>query len=307
VVLVLSVLFSSCIVAGVENRGIDLATVGYLQIQDPVDGARVYLDQVFMGFIQNGSITIPIDVMATPQYSDLIIEYTGYQTYIGPLPSLVPSKTVSVISNLNKVGYGRMGIILFESGLAGTELYLNNEKKGVTPDSGILQIQTVPDGLYEFTVKRPGNLSISQQQYVSSNAITVYRVKMEPAVTGNVYVNTTPEDAGIYLNNRYIGISPQTIPDIPVGNQTIRISREGYQDWISEITVIGAESNQIDAVLVSLPPTPTPVCPDITTSPTPVAQPQENSSVLYGFFTLLIVLVICCVAIGIWAFKREKL
>jgi|GEM_PF-978194 len=297
--------FSSGIAAGDDNGGIDLATVGYLQIQVPVDGARVYLDRNFMGFIQNGSITIPVDVMATPQYSNLIIEYTGYQTYLGPLPGLVPGKTVAVLADLNKTGYGGRGIISFESGLPGAELFLNGEKKGVTPDSGILQIQAVPAGLYQFTVKRPGNLSISEQQYVSSNAITLYRVNLKTATSGDVHINTSPEDAGVYLNNRYAGLSPLTIPDVPVGSQTVKITKEGYQDWGSDIQVVGAESNQVDAVLVSLPPTPTPACPDATTTPEPVVQP-ENSSVLYGFFILLVILLICCGVIGVWAYRNQK-
>lgn len=297
--------FSSGIVAGAENGGIDLATVGYLQIQVPVDGARVYLDQVFMGFIQNGAITIPIDVMASPRYSNLIIEYTGYQTYLGPVPALVPGKTVTVLVNLNKTGYERMGIISFESGLAGAELYINGVKKGVTPDSGNLQIQTVPDGLYEFTVKRPGNLSITQQQYVSSNAVTVYRVNLEPATTGDVRINSTPEGAGVYLNNRNAGLTPLTIPDVPVGNLSLKITKEGYQDWGSEISVVGAEPSQVDAVLVSLPPTPTPTCPDITPSPEQ-EQPQENSSALYGVFILVVLLVLCCALIGVWTFRKQR-
>nr|WP_319538991.1 PEGA domain-containing protein [uncultured Methanospirillum sp.] len=305
VLLVMPAFFSSGIVAGAESGGIDLATVGYLQIQAPVDGARVYLDRIFMGFIQNGAITIPVDVMASPQYSNLIIEYTGYQTYLGPLPELVPGKTVTVLADLNKTGYERRGIISFESGLPGAELYLNGEKKGVTPDSGILQIQAVPAGLYQFTVKRPGNLSISEQQYVSSNAITIYRVNLKPATTGDVHINTSPEGAGVYLNNRYAGLSPLTIPEVPVGNHTVKITQEGYQDWGSEISVLGAESTQVDAVLVSLPPTPAPTCSDATPAPEPVV-PQENSSVVYGFFILLVILIICCGVIGVWAFRRQK-
>lgn len=292
-------------VAGAEKDGIDLATVGYIQIQSPVDGARVYLDRVFMGFIQNGTVTIPIDVTATPRYSDLIIEYTGYQTYIGPLPSMVPEKTVGISVELNKTGYDRMGIVSFESGLPGAELYLNGKKKGVTPDSGNLLIQTVPSGLYDFTVRRPGNLTISQQQYVSSNAVTVYRVKMEPALTGEVQVNTTPEGAGIYLNNRYLGLSPLTIPTVQVGDQNVKITREGYQDWAGEITVVGAGSNKVDAVLVSLPPSPTPTCPEVTPAPVSIT-PLENNTTLYGVFTVLIVLILCCVVLGVWAFRRQK-
>ncbi|MDD1729263.1 MAG: PEGA domain-containing protein [Methanospirillum sp.] len=305
IVLVLPVLFFSGIPASAEYETIDLATVGYLQIQTPVEGARVYLDQVFMGFIQNGSIVIPIDVMATPRYSNFIIEYSGYHTYVGPLPALIPGKTVSVSAELNKTGYEGMGIISFECGVPGAGLYLNGEKKGETPDSGNLFIQTVPSGLYQFTVKRAGNLSITQQQYVSSNAVTVYRVKLEPALSGDLVINSTPEGSGIFINNRYLGVSPLTIPDVPVGNQTIRITREGYQEWTNEIIVVGGETDQVDAVLVSLPPTVVTICPEETT-PAISSNPLENTAALYGICTILIVLVILCGLLGVWVFRKQK-
>lgn len=311
VLLLLQVVFTSGGLADEEKGIIDLDSVGYLQIQSPVEGARVYLDRLFIGFIQNGVCTIPIDVTASPQYSDLILEYTGYRTYIGPLPSMVPGKTVGVSVRMNQTGYDRCGIIQFESGLPGTELLLNGESIGFTPDSGILMIQTVPVGLYEFTVRRPENLTVITQQYVSSNAITMYQVKLEPAITGDVQINTTPEGAGIYLNNRNEGVSPLNIPDVPIGNKTVRITREGYQDWNSELMVIGGGSNKVDAVLVSIPPTPAPECPPGTPAPMPLSDLSDNTPGFSDNLTLyagivIIIGLIACIILAIWAIRRKK-
>lgn len=300
----LPVFFSSGVWADTEKTGIDLASVGYVQVQSPIDGARVYFDRVFMGFIQNGVLSVPLDVTARPRYSDLIIEYTGYPTFIGPLPDPVPGKTVGVMVELNSSGYERQGIVSFESGVTGAELLLNGVSKGITPDSGALVLETVPSGLYEFTVKRPGNLSITSQQYVSSNAVTIYRVAMQPALTGEVRINTTPKGAGIYLNNRYQGISPLTIPDVPVGNQSVQITYEGYQEWTGQIDVVGAGSDAVDAVLVSLPPTPTPVCPETTPALTPDT-PLQNGIPLYAG-VLILVGVIGCVILAVWAIEKRK-
>lgn len=294
-----------------ETSVVDLASVGYLQVQSPVDGARVYFDRQFMGFINDGAITVPVDVTAQPQYTDLIIEYTGYQTFVGLLPKPVPGKTVGVRVELNRSGYERTGIVQFESGLSGTELLLNGKSMGFTPDSGTLMIQTVPDGLYEFMVKRPGNLSIINQQYVTSNALTFYRVSLEPALTGDLQVNTTPEGAGIYLDNRYMGLSPLDLHEIPIGNKAVRIMREGYQEWTGQISVVGAGLNQIDAVLVSLPPTPSPVCPtDVqpaeSLSPEAATVPQisDNMTVYAGI--VIIITLIGCVVLGVWAYRRKQ-
>lgn len=311
VFLILPLFLSPGSVAERETGVIDLDSVGYLQIQSPVEGARVYLDRSFIGFIQNGVCTIPIDVTASPQYTDLILEYSGYRTYRGPLPDLIPGKTVGVRVELNQNGYDRFGIIQFESGLAGTELLLNGKSMGFTPDSGTLMIQTVPGGLYEFTVTRPGNLTIRAQEYVSSNAITVYRVNPEPALTGEVIINTTPDGAGIYINNRYEGLSPLNLSDVPVGNKTIRITREGYQEWNGELMVIGGGPNPVDAVLVSSPPTPVPDCPPVTPAPSQLSGACENvlqfpQNLIFIAGIGIIAVLIGCVALVIWAVRRKK-
>jgi len=310
ILLVLSLTLPSGAMAEGESGVIHLDSVGYLQIQSPVEGARVYLDRSFIGFIQNGACTIPIDVTATPPYSDLILEYTGYQTFVGPVPAITPGKTVSVKVDLSSSGYERLGMVQFESGLPETELMLNGRSMGVTPDSGTMVLQTVPVGLYDFTVKRPGNLTITSQQYVSSNAMTMYRVTLQPATTGEVIVNTTPDGAGIYLDNQYMGLSPLNLPDVAAGNKTLRITRDGYQEWSGELMVSGGVSNPVDVVLVSSPPTPSPDCPTISPA-TPATGAGIPASPISGdLFVVAGIVLICglvaCAALVIWTIMKKK-
>jgi len=149
------------------------------------------------------------------------------------------------------------------------------------------------------------------QQYVSSNAVTVYRVSLEPALTGDMQINTTPEGAGIYLDNRYEGLSPLHIPDVPIGNKTVRVTREGYQDWNGDHMVIGGDSNQVDVVLVSTPPTPVPDCPSVTPAPLPLSAMSESTpglaNNLFLFAGMAIVIgLIACIGLVIWEIRRKK-
>jgi hypothetical protein len=260
-VLFIPALFSTGTPVDARTGGIDLASIGYLQVQSPVEGARVYFDRQFMGFINDGAITVPVDVTASPQYKNLIIEYTGYQRYIGPLPTPVPGKTVGIRVELNRNGYEMTGLVRFECEMSGAELLLDGKSMGFTPDSGILVIHTVPNGLYEFTVKRPGNLTINRQHYVTTNAVTLFRVILEPALFGDMQVRTTPEGADIYIDNRLLGVSPLFLPDIPVGDQRVRITCNGYQEWTGNVTINSSGLNKIDAVLVSSLQNPTVECP----------------------------------------------
>lgn len=305
--ILLPVLCSAAVAVKPDKTEIDLNTVGYVQVQCPVDGARIYFDRAFMGFIENGELIVPLDVTARPAYADLIIEYTGYQTFIGPLPDLVPGKTVGVSAELNATGYEKHGMILFEAGYPGAELFLNGVSKGTTPDSGILQIESVPSGLYEFTAKRSGNLTITSQQYVSSNALTVFRVDLQPAMTGEIMITSTPEGADIYLNNRILGITPLDIPDLPVGTYEIRITHHEYQDWTGQITVTGGGSVSVDAVLVTIPPTPTPSCPDkpVTVTPSPPSSQIRPDVTLYAG-VVVVIGIIGCIILGVWILGKKK-
>lgn len=308
ILLILLPVFCSTAVAIEPGKTkIDLNTVGYVQVQCPVDGARIYFDRAFMGFITNGELIVPLDVTARPAHADLIIEYTGYQTFIGTLPDLVPGKTVGVSAELNATGYEKHGMILFEAGHPGAELFLNGVSKGTTPDSGILLIESVPSGLYEFTVKRSGNLTITSQQYVSSNALTVFRVDLQPAVTGEIVIRSTPEGADIYLNNRILGITPLVIPDLPKGTYEVRITHQEYQDWTGQITVTGGGTTSVDAVLVTIPPTPTPSCPDepVTATPLPSSSQIRPDVTLYAGAVVLIG-IIGCIVLGVWLLGKNK-
>lgn len=312
VLLLLAVFPAPGTVADGEKGIIGLDSVGYLQIQSPNEGARVYLDRIFIGFIQNGICTVPIDVTATPRYTNLIMEYTGYRTFIGPVPEIVPGKTVGVHVELNPAGYDRFGIIRFESGLPGTVLLLNGEEKGITPDSGSLMIQTIPGGLYTFTVVRPGNETVVSEQYVASNAITTYRVQLPPALTGSVTINTTPEGSGVYIENRYEGVSPLIIPGVQAGNLSVRVVREGFQDWTGNLTVTGGVGNPLDVVLVSLPPTPLPDCPPVTAAPLPFAGTGGDGQMslppqfllMAGFIALAG--LVACIAIALWLIQKKE-
>ncbi len=255
------------------DQNVSIPTMGYLEIRSTQEGARVYFDGNFMGHIANGTLKVPVDTHATGSWRDLILEYTGMNTYVGPLPEPLAGKTVAINVEMNTAGYQQMGIVDYKSSPPGAEIKIGNVSYGTSPDSGVLVLHTIPEGLYPFEVIHPGNLTERSTQIVNANAILTYEVILKPAVTGTLEIQSTPGNAEIFINNRYEGFSPLQIPDLPVGTHSMLVKHEGYQDWTGNVTVTGGSPDPVDVVLVSLPETP-PCSPTPATgqrSPSPIA------------------------------------
>ncbi|HEX9594635.1 MAG TPA: PEGA domain-containing protein, partial [Candidatus Saccharimonadales bacterium] len=58
---------------------------------------------------------------------------------------------------------------------------------------------------------------------------------------GLILVNSTPADAGVFINDKpESDLTPASFP-VPDGDYGIRISREGYRDWLKTVSVTGSE------------------------------------------------------------------
>ena len=53
---------------------------------------------------------------------------------------------------------------------------------------------------------------------------------------GSLVITSDPQDADVFVDGAYVGITPATM-DLIVGKHTVRVSYRGYADWSREITV----------------------------------------------------------------------
>ncbi|MDD1725131.1 MAG: PEGA domain-containing protein [Methanospirillum sp.] len=254
----------ACGIAGAEKMNFSAPGIGYIEIRSDQEGARVYLDTQYMGYISGGSLTIPVDTTVSPQWNNIRMEYTGFQNFAGPFIPAVPGKTVAYQIDLNKTSYEGIGIAKFESTPSGAEFFLDGKNMGGSPDSGILVAYTIPRGLYTVEARKAGYIPKIDPLYIDDNAVATYRIEMVSSPLGELQVNSTPDDAQIYLDNRAAGITPVRIPDIRVGEHRIQVMKDGYQDWAANVSVTGGTTGVVEAILVSKP-VPAQVIPDNTT------------------------------------------
>jgi hypothetical protein len=230
--------------------------IGYIEIRSDQEGARVYFDTLYMGFISGGVLTVPVDTTVSPVWKNVRVEYTGYQSFTGPFVQTEPGKTTAYQINLSHIPYNNCGIVKFHSKPDGCDFILNGREIGSTPDSGTLILYTIPRGYYQVEARKPGYTTIKDQLYIDDNAVTTYRVDLKPSPLGSLEVKSLPDGANIFLDNRNVGITPLTIDDVPVGEHSVIIRKDEYQDWSVNVSVLGGSMGTIESVLVSKPSPP---------------------------------------------------
>ena len=68
---------------------------------------------------------------------------------------------------------------------------------------------------------------------------------------GTLKINSNPPNADVYVDNKYVGKTPLTI-ELNKGTYTIKISKDGYDDYITKITAKSGETKSISANLVKI-------------------------------------------------------
>jgi hypothetical protein len=67
--------------------------------------------------------------------------------------------------------------------------------------------------------------------------------------TGIIAVESSPNGAEVYVNDRNEGQTPLTLYNIPVGDYDLKVIKEGYDNFEKKITVKVGKSEEIDAIL----------------------------------------------------------
>ncbi len=65
---------------------------------------------------------------------------------------------------------------------------------------------------------------------------------------GNLTITSDPQDADVFVDATYVGITPTTM-DLIVGMHSVRVSRRGYVDWSRDINVLVRSKLTLAAIL----------------------------------------------------------
>ena len=80
--------------------------------------------------------------------------------------------------------------------------------------------------------------------------LVIYLFIALPSGPGSIDITSTPSGASIYLDGSNKGITPKTISGVSAGSHTIKITKSGYEDYNTQVTVTAEEMMTVIAELV---------------------------------------------------------
>jgi PEGA domain len=106
----------------------------------------------------------------------------------------------------------------------------------------IVLTRTRPAQSMQFALERPSRAAAAPP---SSSA-----APSRPAgVSGELTIDSRPTGARVYLDGKLMGNTPLSLPTVDVGEHAVRLEREGYKGWSSQVRILAAEHNRVTASL----------------------------------------------------------
>lgn len=146
----------------------------------------------------------------------------------------------------------KMGTLNVSSIPQPAQILLNGSPVGFTPDS-----ISLPVGYYSLKLTYPNYTDYNRNIRIRNNVTTTVSAIMKPIPVpkvGNLNVSSIPFGAAtaFYLNGSYKGTIPadgRQIDNLPVGRYEVKLTRDGYKDWIKVVRVYNGSTTYVHALL----------------------------------------------------------
>ena len=112
-----------------------------------------------------------------------------------------------------------------------------------------LNVTGLNPGIYNVTLSRFGYAKLSIPVTVQSGSVSEVKATLV-ALTGSLFINTTPAGAPLTLDGSPAGISPATLPNITMGSHLLNVSKEGFVNQSIPVTITADQVTTVNAVLL---------------------------------------------------------
>ena len=127
----------------------------------------------------------------------------------------------------------------------GAEIWVNGSLKGTGRWSGMLS-----SGTYIFEARKAGHKSTTLSKTITSaSANQSYALPAPTPIVGKLTISSTPLMADVTLDGKPVGRTPIDIPNLLVGNHTLKVSKAGYADHTQTITISEGKTTTVSPTL----------------------------------------------------------
>ncbi|KQC03989.1 MAG: hypothetical protein APR53_04245 [Methanoculleus sp. SDB] len=148
---------------------------------------------------------------------------------------------------VNGVTLVTTGSISVSSSPTGATIYLDGVNKGTTPAT----LTGISPGTHTVKLTKSGYYDYTKTVTVVAGQTTAMSATLYPS-TGSISVTSNPTGASIYLDSVYQGTTSKTLSGIAEGTHTIKLTKSGYQDYTTTVTVVAGQTKAVSPTLIPL-------------------------------------------------------
>lgn len=128
---------------------------------------------------------------------------------------------------------------------ADAEIYVNDERKGIRSWTGQLG-----SGTYKVECKQANHETSTTTKEITAamDGQTVTLPAPRP-IFGSLNVESTPNFCKLYIDGKDMGTTPKSMAEILIGQHEIRLTKDGYADYVETVTITKGERKQVKALL----------------------------------------------------------
>ena len=115
---------------------------------------------------------------------------------------------------------------------ADSDVYIDEQYKGKGKWSG-----RISDGAHFVEVKKDKHRTVSKNLNLVLGKDENVKIEAPTAITGMLDVSSVPVKANVYLNGKHYGTTPRIIPDLIIGDYTLKLEKEGCASLTKTITI----------------------------------------------------------------------
>ena len=220
------------------------------EVQSIVKPSRTSQYVVFQLQPQNAVVTLNGEMLQTADGVATKMMHFGTYDYRVQAPNYLPEvgkvtvndpKQKHVVSITLKPNFAPVTLTVDNN----AEIWVNGERKGQGSWTGNLGA-----GTYEMETRLANHRPATTTRDIAASAepLTI-RLNAPTPIYGEADINSTPGMADIYIDGQKRGQTPQLIEQLLIGQHQVRLSRQGFADYNSTVTIREGETATVSATL----------------------------------------------------------
>lgn len=212
--------------------------MGRLRVVSKPLGAAITVDGVAQG------LTPRLIAKLEAGEHQVVVSHGGYKPYSEKVQ--VRASGVALLSvKLEKMSLGRLKVT---SQPAGAEVFFDSLSKGTTPPGG-LTFDSLEAKSYKIRITAQnyepyeGTLTLAPGDAKTVDAVLVPQ---------SISVSSTPSGAAVIVNDQPKGQTPCLVTGLAPGKNTVKVTKEGYEDFTAEVAVELGQIASVNAELIPM-------------------------------------------------------